>query len=67
MNRDQQRAANKELREKFARTKADRAEMIRLLLRLAETDPTVSGATILLSDGTHEYVNADILRQGGRA
>ena len=43
-----------------------RAEAIRILLALAEVDPTVSGTTLILSDGRTEYLDVEKLRQGGR-
>jgi hypothetical protein len=70
MNRHERRKAEAEAkarRDKFARTSADRAEMIRLFHTLVEQDPTISGATVLLPDGTREYFSADLLRQGSRA
>ena len=43
-----------------------RAEAIRILLALAEIDPTVSGTTLILPDGRTEYLEVEKLRQGGR-
>jgi hypothetical protein len=42
-------------------------EALRILLALAEVDPTVSGATLILPDGQTIYLDAALLRQGGRA
>jgi hypothetical protein len=68
MNRHERRKAEaKARRDKFARTSADRAEMIRLFAEMVERDPTISGATVLLPDGTREYFSADLLWQGSRA
>jgi hypothetical protein len=55
-----------------AQTKRDRDRRVRgLALRtvavLVEQDPTVSGFTIITPDGTVEYLDADMLRRGGRA
>jgi hypothetical protein len=44
-----------------------RATAIRILLALAEVDPTVSGATLVLPDGSVTYLDAATLRRGGRA
>ena len=44
-----------------------RAGAVRILLALAEVDPTVSGATLILPDGRTEFADAEALRRGGRA
>ncbi len=44
-----------------------RAEAIRILLALAEVDPTISGATLIQPDGTVMHIDAATLRRGGRA
>lgn len=44
-----------------------RAAAIRVLLALAEVDPTVSGATLILPDGSLTYLDAAALRRGGVA
>ena len=48
-------------------TEGRRAEAIRILLALAEVDPTVSGATLILPNGRAEYFDAEALRRGSRA
>ena len=48
-------------------TEDRRAEAIRILLALAEVDPTVSGATLILPNGRSEYFDAETLRRGNRA
>lgn len=48
-------------------TEDRRAAAIRVLLALAEVDPTVSGATLILPDGSVTYLNAATLLRGGRA
>lgn len=40
---------------------------LRTFAALAEADDTISGATMILPDGTSEYLDADLMRQGGRA
>jgi hypothetical protein len=44
-----------------------RDEALRILLALAEADPTVSGVTLVLPTGEVEYLGASLLRTGGRA
>ena len=44
-----------------------RAAAIHILPALAEVDPTVSGATLILPDGSVTYLDAALLRRGGRA
>ena len=44
-----------------------RAVAIRMLLALAEVDPTISGATLVLPDGSVTYLDAAQLRRGGTA
>ena len=44
-----------------------RALAIRMLLALAEVDPTISGATLVLPDGSVTYLDAAQLRRGGTA
>jgi hypothetical protein len=44
-----------------------RAAAIRILLALAEVDPTISGATLILPDGSTAYLDATQLRRGGAA
>jgi hypothetical protein len=44
-----------------------RAMAIRILLALAEVDPTISGATLILPDGSTAYLDATQLRRGGAA
>jgi len=44
-----------------------RATAIRILLTLAEVDPTVSGATLILPDGSAIYLDAAQLRRVGFA
>ncbi len=44
-----------------------RAEAIRILLALAEVDPTVSGATLILPDGTVAHIDAATLGRGDSA
>ncbi len=44
-----------------------RADAIRILLALAEVDPTISGATLILPDGSVANIDAATLRRGGRA
>ena len=44
-----------------------RAAAIRVLLALADADPTLSGATLILPDGSVTYLNAATLLRGGRA
>lgn len=44
-----------------------RAVAIRILLALAEVDPSVSGATLILPDGTVTHLGAAQLRRGGVA
>jgi len=56
---------------------ADRAERdrnrrlrrlaLQVIADLAEADATVSGATLFLPDGTHQYIDAGMLRAGSRA
>ena len=43
------------------------ATAIRILLTLAEGDPTVSGDTLILTDGNSIYLDAARLRRGGVA
>jgi hypothetical protein len=38
-----------------------------MLLALAEVDPTIGGATLILPDGSTTYLDAAQLRQGGAA
>jgi hypothetical protein len=44
-----------------------RATAIRILLALAEVDPTISGATLILPDGSTAYLDATQLQRGGAA
>jgi len=44
-----------------------RAAAIRMLLALAEVYPTISGATLVLPDGSITYLDAAQLRRGGTA
>ena len=38
-----------------------------MLLALAEVDPTISGATLVLPDGSMTYLDTAQLRRGGTA
>jgi hypothetical protein len=44
-----------------------RAAAIRILLALAEVDPTVSAATLILPDGSIAQLDLAQLQRGGRA
>jgi hypothetical protein len=44
-----------------------RRTAIRILLALAEVDPTISGASLILPDGLVTYLDAARLRRGGAA
>jgi hypothetical protein len=44
-----------------------RRMVIQTVATLAETDSTVSGATLISPNGTVEYIDAGLLRHGGRA
>jgi len=44
-----------------------RAAAIRILLALAHVDPTVSGATLILTAGSVTYLDAAAMRRGGQA
>jgi hypothetical protein len=44
-----------------------RAGLLRLVAALADADPTVSGATVIMPDGEFTYVDAAMLRSGGTA
>jgi hypothetical protein len=44
-----------------------RVAAIRILLALAEVDPTISGATLILPDGSMTYLAAAQMRRGGQA
>lgn len=58
----------KHLSETTVLSQADRrATAIRILLALAEFDPTVSGATLILPDGSVTYFAAAQPRRGGAA
>ena len=54
------------------RPERDRNRRIRRLAlttfaALAETDPTISGTTLFLPDGSVQYIDAGPFRRGGRA
>ncbi len=44
-----------------------RAMAIRMLLALVEVDPTISGASLILPDGSVTYLDAAQMRRGGTA
>jgi hypothetical protein len=44
-----------------------RAAAIRILLALAEVDPTISGVSLILPDGSVAYLDAAQMRRGGAA
>jgi hypothetical protein len=44
-----------------------RATAIRILLALAEVEPTISGATLTLPDGSVTHLDAAQMRRGGAA
>jgi hypothetical protein len=44
-----------------------RATAIRILLALAEVDLTISGASLILPDGSVTYLDAAQMRRGGAA
>lgn len=71
MNRHQRRrldALNRHAHpDDFAVLGFDRATLIATAAALAEMDPTVSGATIIMPSGECEFVSGDLLRRGGSA
>jgi hypothetical protein len=55
-------------RSSVAHPKRDpRVNAIALLMALAEADPTVTGATLIMPDGSAEFLDATRLREGGQA
>jgi hypothetical protein len=44
-----------------------RVDAIDFLLALAQADPTVSAATLILPDGTVTFLDTAALRRGGQA
>jgi hypothetical protein len=44
-----------------------RAAALRILLALVDADPTVSGASLILPDGSVTYLDAAQLRRDGQA
>jgi hypothetical protein len=55
------------LRSSVAHQKPDpRVDAIAMLMALAETDPSISGATLIGPDGKIIYLDAETLRQGGQ-
>ena len=44
-----------------------RAVAIRILLALADVDPTIGGATLVLPDGSVTHLDVEQLQRGGRA
>jgi hypothetical protein len=48
-------------------TEDRRAAALRILLALVDVDPTISGATLILPDGSVTHFDARQLRRGGQA
>jgi hypothetical protein len=63
-NRNAQRAKERAARDRNRRL---RHLALTTIADMAAADLTVSGATLLLPDGSIEYVDAAPLRKGGRA
>jgi hypothetical protein len=66
MNRHQRRQAAAKKRRPTANPMS-REEALRFVTALAETDETVSGATLILPGGEVTYVDGEMLRRGGQA
>ena len=67
-DRDEQRRRQREAdRAQRDHDRRVRHVALRLLASLAEADDTVSGATLFLPDGTHQFIDAEVLRTGSRA
>jgi len=69
MNRKSRRAAaakDSRLR-RVKTTPIDRNAALRLAADMINADRTVSGATLIEPDGSVTYVDAEMLRRGGRA
>ena len=68
-NRHQRRAAAAKARNKTLASDTHRftAEAVHILDQLAAADPTLTGATLITPDGRVRYLDAAMLRRGGRA
>lgn len=61
--------AERRMRERAERDHERRIRrmVIQTFAALAETDETISGATLMSPSGTVEYIDGGLLRRGGRA
>jgi hypothetical protein len=69
MNRAQRRAAESARRripDDSVIVALNRADLLRIVSAMVEADNTVSGATIITADGKISYVDAAMMRRGGR-